>query len=277
MKKNVYLLILLLFFLSCGKSARDNDESESLEEFPEGTYSANLIPVNGKVSTQVNGEVLISRYGDQFIVKVHLKNAPAGLHKQQLHSGITCPSAEHDTNGDGYVDMGESRQYLGDVILPFDGDLSSYHLGSDFTPSGSYRYSRSTSYYLMFSDLDIKEQDLPIEGRVVSIFGISPVGELPIACGVLKKISDGPLPEGEWEEGSSSTSRSTGTGRVRPRPKPPEPEYETPSEPAPSSSWWQRMRERWRNWRSRARDWWNRGSAPKNVILNKVSFKGIIF
>jgi len=263
-KKSIYILSALLLLLSCGKGANDKDDGANQEVLVEGTYSAILIPVNEKVTYQINGEVQVSRYGDQFSVNVRLKDAPAGLHKQQLHSGNTCPNKNHDVNGDGYIDMSESRQYLGDTLIPFDDDLSGIHLGSGFTPSGSYRYSRSTSYYLMLSDLDINEEDFFLENKVVSIFGKSSIGEVPIACGFLKKISDTPT-SGQWEEETPSPRRpGPRPGPSRPRPSP---EPEDPPEPSPpaNTSWWERMRQRWQNWRERTRDWWNGAGQPANI------------
>lgn len=261
-KNCFYTLSALLLLLSCGKGASDKDDGANQEVLLEGTYSAILFPVNEKVTNIINGEAQISRYGDQFSVNVNLKNAPRGDHKQQLHIGTACPDKGHDRNGDGYIDMSESRLYLGDVLIPFDDDLSGYHLGSGFTPNGSYRYSRSASFYLMLSDLDIDERDFFIESRVVSIYGNSPVGEVPIACGVLKKISDTPT-TGQWEEETPAPRRPSPRQPPRPRPRP-EPDIDIEPAPPRNPTWWERMRQRWQNWRERTRDWWNGAERSAN-------------
>jgi hypothetical protein len=255
--KNCFVTILfLLLNLSCGKSANDKEDELQQVDLNEGTYSATLSPVNAKVTTKVNGHVQLQRYGDQFSVNVQLKNAPSGFHKQQLHTGASCPDRSHDINGDGYIDMNEARRALGEIIIPFDDDLSAYHLGNGFTPSGSYRYSRSASYFLMLSDLEMDETELVFENKVVSILGSSPVGEIPIACGVLKKIADNPS-ENQWEEEIPRTRKpSPRTEPSRPRPRP-EPDISPEPNSPDNISWWERMRQRFRNWRDRARDWWN--------------------
>ncbi len=249
--------ILCLFLLfSCGKAVEDKNDDYVPEEetFSDGTYSAILIPVNGLISNQVDGEVKVSRYGDNFAVKVNLKNAPAGIHKQYLHHGTDCPKQEHDDNRDGYIDGYEAREVMGFVLVPFDSDLSSQFGGDTHFPSGSYSYSRSTSYYLMLSDLHLpdeivndtfiklNERDLRLEKRAVSIYGKSAIGEIPIACGILTRVSDAPPPDyDDWEERNPRPRNPL--PQPRPRPVPiPQPDDNN------DQSWWDSILRRWHQW-----------------------------
>jgi hypothetical protein len=250
--------ICLFLLISCGKAVEDKNEEAFPEEetFPDGNYTAVLIPINGRVTNQIDGEVKISLYGDDFKVKVQIKNSPGGIHKQFLHGGNGCPSQTHDDNRDGYIDGYEAREVMGMILVPFDGDLSAQFSGDSFFPSGSYSYARSTSYYLMLSDLHLpdevlndsiaklKERDLPLENRAVSIFGKSAVGDIPIACGILTRVSDVPLPDNdEWTERYPGPGVPNPSPRPRPRPDPlPRPDDHD------SQSWWDRIRGRWDHW-----------------------------
>ena len=259
MKKIISIICLFLLF-SCGKAVEDKNEESKLEKeiFSEGTYSAILLPVNGKITNIIDGEVKISRYGDDFKVKVNLKNAPKGIHKQYLHNGGDCPNQVHDDNQDGYIDGHEAREAMGFILVPFDGDLSTQFRGDTFFPSGSYSYSRSTSYYLMLSDLHLPDEiindsivkldtrDLTLEKRAVSIYGISSVGDIPIACGILTRVSDVPPPDyDDWHERDPDSRNPPSIPRPSPRPGP-APQPDTDNED--SQTWWDRIRRRWDQW-----------------------------
>lgn len=254
--------ICLFLLVSCGKAVEDKNENFEPEEetFSDGSYSAVLLPVNGRITNQIEGDVKVSRYGDDFKVKVHLKNAPAGIHKQYLHNGTDCPRQVHDDNRDGYVDGYEAREVMGFIIVPFDGDLSAQFRGDTFFPSGSYSYARSTSYYLMLSDLHLpddivndsivklNDRDLPLEKRAVSIYGKSPVGEIPIACGILTRVADVPPPDyDDWRERNPEPRNPNPNPGPLPRPRP-RPEPEPLPDDEGSQSWWDSIRRRWDQW-----------------------------
>jgi hypothetical protein len=257
----IIILSISLLFLSCGKSIEKSKSYDGVENetIVDGTFAAILMPVNGNISSQINGDVQISHYGDEFWVKVRVKDAPVGVHKQFLHTGSTCPKIEHDLNQDGILDISESSFAIKSPILPLDNDLDSQSEGSEIFPKGDYRYIRSTSYYLMLSDLHLpdelhgddlvklNERDLPIENRVVVIYGNSRLGEVPIACGVLTRISERPLQEADALEDGSTRTNDTIHVPLTPREEP-EIINEVQSKP---SGWWQRLKEKWRKWRER--------------------------
>lgn len=264
------LFLFSLIFLSCGKSPEDKSNEQQATINQEGTYSAILLPVNIKVSRQADGLIKLSRYGDELKVTVELKDAPPGIHKQYLHTGSSCPNGDADENHDGYIDEYEASKVIGHIILPFDGDISAQDLGSSDFPNGNYQYERSTSYSLMLSDLHspdpipndflikLNERDLILDKKAVSIFGNSPIGEIPIACGILSRVSNTPQDD-HWEEGNPPPRNpSPGRRRPRPRPIPEEPGPDVDTEDEYSETWWDRIRQRWRRWRERARDWWER-------------------
>jgi hypothetical protein len=269
------ILVPVLFLSACGKKVTDSYNVKQLqEETIDGTYSGILLPVNGNISGQVHGEVKVVKLGDDFNVEIKIEDAPSGIHKQSLHTGTECPQLGQDGNSDGYIDHYEAMKVAGHIIVPFDGDLSGQEIGENSYPSGSYHYKESTSYFLMLSDLHLldevsndsfiklTERDLPLERRVVMIYGkkhktpASVIGnDIPIACGVLTKISESIEPEDHSSDGVEAPRRPRSDDRVHPRPRPsPAPHDEQIEHPRnPPGGWWDRMRQRWNRWRNR----WN--------------------
>lgn len=261
----IIFCVSILLLISCGKSVEDkSDEVEQEEKYPDGVYSALLLPVNGKISSQINGDIRIIKFGDEFKVNINIRSSPGGVHRQSLHYGTRCPKIINDVNKDGYIDRLEAEESIGKIIVPFDQDISAQLAGHVF-PSGSYRYSKTTSYYLMLSDLHLpdeiandqiaklKENDLPLEGRVVAVYGkgrnIPPTvsgDDLPIACGVLTLMSETHPPQNE-DSYEPPPRRPRQSPRPRPQPRP-EPEIDIDPGPPPRTNWWDRLRERWRRW-----------------------------
>ena len=272
---NKSYLLLFIFLLSCGKSIKDDvNESLRTDDIVDGTYSAILAPVNRRISSKVLGEAKIIKYGDDFQVSSKIKDAPANKFVQYLHTGSNCPDLDDDQNGDGYIDRYEFIRKAGPAILPLDGDLSSQFLGSSFTLRGNFYYHRSTSYYLMLFDLHLpdellndhivklKEDHLHIQRKVVAIFvtrftelPVESSREVPVACGIMELQNiNNPTNDDDWRNSENSEDEvdRQERPRPRPRPRPPNPDdddqYDRPTAP---SSWWDRLRLRWRWWRNR--------------------------
>ena len=218
---------------------KDRAQQESLE--PEGIYTATLNPINYRSGKKHS--VVITKYGDEFKVKVKFRSGPEGIHRQGLYSGTVCPNS--DTNGDGYIDMAESETLIGRLLIPFDGDLSSTSLGNgNFPRSEAYDYENSTSFYLMQSDLPRGDRNLQLQGKIVVIQGMKEGELLPIACGILTQSVITPHEE-EPEQ-----------PRVRPMPRPhhpPQVEPPKPPEPPRRRTLWERIRDRVGGWWSRIR------------------------
>jgi hypothetical protein len=251
---SLFGILILTSLISCGKSVEDKtSEEKPLEEASiDGTYSTLLLPVDASVSARVSGEVKIHKYGDSFKVDIKLKDSPGGIHRQYLQTGTSC-------DGPGMK------------ILPLDDDLSGQMRGQGFFPSGSYHYKRSTSYYLMLSDLHLPDDnsndgivkldgwELPLEKRPIVIYAQKNGVDVKMACGILTKTSTNENETTSWDEPAPRTPAPEGNVRPRPRPRPeprpaPVPEVSQPEETEPHhSTWWERMRERMRRWRDRVR------------------------
>lgn len=265
----ISLLFIFPLIFGCGKALEEkSDDLRQEEVVHDGIYSAILLPVNPRLSSDVHGDVRVTKYSDQLEISLHVKNAPKTKVKQAIHTGENCPTLNDDANRDGYIHSIESLPVTGYIVLPLDNDISSQANGSQLALSGSYSYKRSTSYYLMLSDLHLPDevindsivklnaQELSFNKKVVTLYSQTSNGEIPIACGVLNKISDEPIPDSEWER-PAPYPEPEHRPRPRPRPRPeprPEPEIEPEPEPQPQpGSWWDRLRERWRRWRERGR------------------------
>jgi hypothetical protein len=214
----IFSTCMMSLVTSCGNSGGGGVSSSAQELQQEnGSFKATLHSVNSKISNSVRGTAVVSHTGDTFSVKVVLENAPAGIHMQNLRIGTACPTASSDKNKDGYIDAVESQAVTGRITVPFDADLSSQNSGANIYPTGSYTYSKSTSYGLMLTDLRQHNDhmpssmmklnagdDLPMDGRVVAIYGVYPTTSLPksvetvdglssqqsivIACGTLSRV-----------------------------------------------------------------------------------------
>ncbi|HXH74714.1 MAG TPA: hypothetical protein VNJ08_07095 [Bacteriovoracaceae bacterium] len=256
------LILLFLLLVGCGKKKSGGGGAvigQQVADQPEGIYIANLYSVNDELSSDVNSRVTISKYGDDFKVRVKFRNGPAGIHMQGLYSGHSCP--RDDSNDDGLIDMAEAAKNIGTEIIPFDGDLSGRIIGNDFYPTTEdYDYERSASYSLMLSDLDTKHKNLELDGKVIVISAaVEQDKNIPIACGILRFSSKDPVEEDEPEVTPI---------RVRPEPRPeteddivilPEPEPEVERRP----SVWSRVRDRLGRWWRRLR---GRGDATLSVV-----------
>lgn len=200
---------------------------DNLEIEMNGIYQAILKPVNAKIAgNYLNGSLNLVREGDEFIADVRLSGGPKSvLHTQSIHIGERCPDERDDLNNDGFIDAEEGIQVYKEILIPLDDDLSSQRIGLGIFPVsdayGYYFWSRTVSFEKMMNDLfeeDINFADdyvklntgksLLNSGKVVVITGI-PSGEflpdtvqgrgrqsaheaLPIACGVIRKLTSVP-------------------------------------------------------------------------------------
>lgn len=210
--------------------------------------------LNDSVTGRLTGSVTIIQDIDKVIADVRFSGGPASVvHAQNIYEGTTCPGAIHDVNADGFIDEYEMSAVVGKIIIPLDGDLSSQDSGAGLFPVadqyGNYVYSQIASYerfMLDLSSVDVYPEDLFVKltgtrtldltGRVVILQGVPETATLPasvrsrsranrnqtlpIACGIISKISHSPgvidsdettipAPEGGSVGGSSGADDGT--------------------------------------------------------------------
>lgn len=228
----LFLSAALVQLSACGgggggsKSGQKDSSPRVLEAEAEGTYVADLEPMNNGVGGALSAIASITKEGSKIIGYVRLNGGyPRTSHQQRVHVGTSCPTMAQDTNGDGYVDVNEAYAHVGKILFPLDADISSQERGSSLWPMGDiygyYHWERATSYDRFISDLreaDLSgdsdyaklgaDGDLNLDGRVVMIHGTAEISNLPdsvgtrgrlrnfqvipIACGKFRKITNIP-------------------------------------------------------------------------------------
>lgn len=207
-------------------AVNQNERIEADGSNVQGSYAADIWPVNYNLHLKRIGTVGLGRSGDNFTVAVRLTNGPEETTvKQALYTGRRCPSIIDDLNKDAYIDILEARLAIGKITIPFDADLESQSGGQGEYPqvdgSGQMAYSRSASFDQLFTDLRapddnpddqlIKLSDgegLTFPGRIVLFQGMprkvslpdyvaTTEGEdkyesIPVGCAVLWRVSEMP-------------------------------------------------------------------------------------
>lgn len=191
----IILCVLFISFLSCGKKFPDYKQEEVFQyEEAEGEFNGDFKTLN-RVLRRFNANLLVWIKGDQFYVKIYLKNGPQRIRYQQyMHKGSRCPTMNDDLDKNGMIDFSEVVAVSGEVLMPLDGYIQAVKRGSEWYPTsnkqGSYYYSRSASLKKMMKDLFqtqklSRDENLDLGSRTIVIYGtlINPL--MPIACAVL--------------------------------------------------------------------------------------------
>ena len=216
----------LTFFSSCStteNSASGQKAADKIEELTlEGRYQAQLRPINTAVGGFATGKVDIQIMADNINVHIKMKDTPANtMHSQFIYSAEECPSYQHDSNDDGFVDPFEASKVIGSILIPLDGDLDSQHSGIDTFPVadalGFFHYYQEGTLSKLEADLKSVDEvmtdeiiklepqtDLKLEGKVIVIQGIHEDAYLPgsvravgissersslsIACGKIQRV-----------------------------------------------------------------------------------------
>lgn len=249
---NFAILLSLLISCSKGggggsSATQPPKSTDPLEAEFYGVYQGLLAPINKEVSGHLNGTLALAREKDELTATVRLSGGPKSvLHSQSIHVGTRCPDLSDDLNGDGFIDGEEGALVYQGILIPLDDDLNSQRMGLGTFPVsdeyGYYLWSRTVEFAKLMSDLkeeDINELDdyvklnpeqkVNLTNMVVVIKGVpettalpptvagrgrqTPHQALPIACGVIRKLTvvpgkidrdetDIPVPAGETIGGS---------------------------------------------------------------------------
>lgn len=245
--------VMLTFVAACGSDDDDDNsrpttttqpeqpEPEEQQQPDEGTFRAELQPLNSSVGGNTVGTANIKIEGDELRFDMVVNGAPANItHIQHIHAGTACPTSAEDVNGDGFVDVLEGLPRYGAILVPLDGDLETQEGGTMTNPSanatGTYRYTERASLTRMLADLRAPDTDttdaviklepgqaLNLASRHIVVHGIpatpplpASVGTLgdtpsnatlPIACGIITRVTDGGTTGGT---GGGTTGGTTG-------------------------------------------------------------------
>lgn len=216
--KKLNFAILFLLLVSCGKNNSKTAVVAQMQEAPQdGIFVVTTTSLNSSTHRS-SGLVKMTLEGDNFQGKVRLESGEDGIHMQHILMGSRCPTLADDLNRDGLIDVEETLKASGEILIPLDDDLSRQNPGKDLYPMNEYLYIQNASFSLLLSDLQAVDEIIndkfvklasgsrfELSGRPVVIFGIaagftlpgtvksfglwSKQESLPIACGVLQRIS----------------------------------------------------------------------------------------
>lgn len=241
----------LLTAISCGSDDDDNNTAAQQQEenqVDSGTYAVSLTALNtGAGDNNASGIGSITVEGNSIKVKLAMAGTPANItHIQNIFTSTSCPDSSADANGDGFIDVTEGVPYYGQILIPLDGNLDSQSAGAGGYPTsnnlGVFSYNGSGRLDRMIADLRLPDPDitdavaklnvgenLNLAGRHIVIHGVpsntnlpdtvASIGNmpseatLPIACGVITRVTTGD-DNGNTSGGSTTggTTEGTSTG-----------------------------------------------------------------
>lgn len=167
-------------------TAQDN-ENELTEERFLGTFDS----VNPELGAPPVGMVSIRRKGDNLEFNLRGTGFDREMHLVHLHGfaeadprEAVCPTIEADTNGDGFVDLIETRPIAGVTMVPFTDDPASLKIHAETYPkpneAGKVRYHKTVDLQALESAMQEQFGTSPALGRrVVFIHGVAEDTDLP--------------------------------------------------------------------------------------------------
>jgi len=168
-------------------SARDEATKATMEERFFGTFQG----VNPKLDAPPIGMVSIRRKGDELEFNLRSAGLSPGSHLVHIHGfaqaepeQAACPTPEADSNGDGFVDLIETREAAGVTMVPFANDPAALEIASKGYPKadedGKATYRQNLSFSALESAMQEKFGTPPALGqRVVFIHGVPEDTDLP--------------------------------------------------------------------------------------------------
>lgn len=178
-------------------------------------YTAKLAPLNSdKIGTSASGTAKLSIEEGALTISIEATGlAPGLMHLQHFHGfpdgrAAICPTAEADTNGDGYVDLIETEPMSGTTMVPFHAHPATLEIPNDTYPvadkNGAAHYKKTESVETLEKALKEKfnvpvlalskrviiihgvPADKSLPDSVKSLPGVPAQVTLPVACGVIE-------------------------------------------------------------------------------------------
>ncbi len=187
-------------------------------------FEARMYPMNKKVTNL--GFVKVSVVSDQKEVYATVdffgseQFTSRVVHQQGLYKADRCPRMElDDMNQDGIIDINEAKSVTGQMIAPFDADISSSQAGQYIYPvshyHGEYTWTRKVSFKDFMKALNIVDSAGFRTNHIFMVHGVNenvslPISvvtdgrltadqTIPIACGkILLKNHSYPSDEMDW-------------------------------------------------------------------------------
>ncbi|MEW5855866.1 MAG: PEP-CTERM sorting domain-containing protein [Cyanobacteriota bacterium] len=195
------------------------------------TFKADLKPLN---NSGVSGTALLELLEDKNLLKVTINATglePNMLHPQHIHGRFAdsgsdfngeaidsvTPPPSADTDGDGFIEVGEGLPFYGPIILPLSSPPAESPSGQSFptAPNGTisftqtYDLSKDSLFFDPIAGIDFTSEDLfPLVNREIVLHGMTVpagVGEgtggavngsggyiatLPVAAGEIQAVPE---------------------------------------------------------------------------------------
>jgi hypothetical protein len=180
-------------------------------------YIAHLAPMNAAVAgSKTTGEARLEIRGGNLVIDIKVRDAPPDItHWQHFHGfkdgrTATCAGPSADKNGDGIVDLIETKPASGTTMVPFDEAPAKMDVAHGVYPKasadGSYTYHEvvplkelraafAKTFGTRKIDLDRRviyihgvPADTKLPSTVASLGPIPANVTLPIACGRIERV-----------------------------------------------------------------------------------------
>ncbi|MFP4540851.1 MAG: hypothetical protein ACLFR7_04415 [Opitutales bacterium] len=180
--------VLLLALSGC------NPDEPAPPQTSETVFRGEIEPLNGHLaSVETRGEIRLTEEDGEFTFIVEAAGVPAEIvHLQHLHTphsgeSAEAPPAAADTNGDGFIDLIETRSFSGRTTVPFHDNPASLEglVDADRFPranaEGTYRYEQTFSREALEAALQVQAGISGFEPTdyVFYIHGVPESAELP--------------------------------------------------------------------------------------------------
>jgi len=153
--------------------------------------SGELQPINAVGGTPVSGSASIVSEDGTLTLTLEAEGLSPGMHLAHVHGFAEpdpgqsrCPGDDADANGDGFVDLIETREAAGVTIIPFSAEPASLNIQTDTYPAadGSGQLSYRQSVGLSSLSAAVESQfgtPLALSRRVVFVHSVPEGTELP--------------------------------------------------------------------------------------------------
>lgn len=171
--------------LAAAPALAQTPETETID------VSGELQAVNSVGGTPVSGTAAIRSENGTLILSLDAEGLSPGMHLAHVHGfegpdpdDSACPGADADTNGDGFVDLIETREAAGVTMIPFSADPVSLIIQSETYPeadgSGRMEYRQSLPLTALSAAITSRfDTPLAASRRVVFVHGVPEGTNLP--------------------------------------------------------------------------------------------------
>jgi len=179
------LAIAAVLLAAAPVAAQTDGDAETID------VSGELRPVNSIGGTPVSGTASIMSENGDLTLMLEAEGLSPGMHLAHVHGfpepgpgESACPGEDADANGDGFVDLIETREAAGITMIPFSAEPASLIIQTDTYPaadgSGQLSYRQTVDLSSLSAAVGSEHQTpLAMARRVVFVHGVPEGTDLP--------------------------------------------------------------------------------------------------